>query len=92
MVVSGTVVDAEGLGPYGEKAGPLAQAAGISVLARGNAKLYEGEWKHPPVLTVERFDSMQALDAFWNSEGYQEAKKLREGKFLVDFIVAVEGI
>ena len=32
------------------------------------------------------------IDAFWYSKGYEEAKKLREGKFKADFIVAVEGI
>lgn len=92
MIVSGTVVDPDGLGPYVRKAGPLAQAAGIQVLARGNVRVFEGEWHHPQVVTIEKFDSMSALEAFWNSEGYQEAKKLREGKFVADFIVAVEGI
>ncbi|MCZ6659690.1 MAG: DUF1330 domain-containing protein [Gammaproteobacteria bacterium] len=92
VIVSGTVLDADGMGPYREKAGPLARAAGISVLARSEATLLEGEWPHPPTITIEKFDSMQALKDFWYSDGYQEAKKLRDGKFKADFIVAVEAI
>jgi uncharacterized protein (DUF1330 family) len=94
VIVSGTVVDSDpaALTAYREKAGPLATAAGISVLARSEVLVLEGEWSHPKVVTVERFDSMQALKDFWYSDGYQEAKKLREGKFKADFIVAVEAI
>lgn len=92
IIVSGTVLDSTGMGPYAEKAGPLARAAGIEVVARGDAILLEGEWSHPPTITIEKFDSMQALQDFWYSDGYQEAKKLREGKFEADFIVAVEAL
>ena len=92
MVVSGSVVGGADFSAYGAKAGPLAQAAGVKVLARGQVTVMEGEWKHPQVLTVERFDSMPALNDFWYSDGYQEAIKLRAGKFNVDFIVALEGM
>ena len=92
LIVSGTVLDPAGMGPYSEKAGPLARAAGFEVLARSEAILLEGEWHHPETITIERFDSMQAVQDFWYSEGYQEAKKLREGKFKADFIVAVEAL
>jgi uncharacterized protein (DUF1330 family) len=92
IIVSGTVLDPDGLGPYGEKAGPLARVAGIEVLARSDAVLLEGDWSHPPTITIEKFDSMQAVQDFWYSDGYQEAKKLREGKFKADFIIAVEAI
>ena len=86
MLVSGTVINSEGLEAYGAKAGPLARAAGLEV------KVMEGSWSHPSVVTVERFESMAALENFWYSDGYQAAIKLREGKFKADFIVAVEGI
>jgi uncharacterized protein (DUF1330 family) len=35
---------------------------------------------------------MDALLKFWNSAGYQEARKLREGIVDVNFIIAVEGL
>ena len=90
VIVSGTLIDGDGMGPYREKAGPLARAAGIQVLARSDVTVLEGEWPHANTLTIERFDSMQALKDFWYSPGYQEAIKLRAGKFKADFIVAVE--
>jgi len=34
---------------------------------------------------------MISLTDFWYSEGYQAAKKLREGLSTINFIVAIEG-
>jgi uncharacterized protein (DUF1330 family) len=34
---------------------------------------------------------MKDLLAFWNSDGYQSAKKLRADAIKMDFIIAVEG-
>jgi len=77
--------------PYREAAGPLAQAAGINVIAPAQAPtLLEGTWPHKNVM-IETFPSMEALKTFWYSEGYQSAKKLRDGLSKVNFIMAVEG-
>lgn len=92
LVVSTAVVNDEALNPYRQEAVPLAQAAGLEILASGDAELMEGNWPHHPTITVERFDSMQALKSFWNSTAYQKAKKLREGHLDVAFIVAVDGV
>lgn len=95
IVVSAKVVDQAALGPYGEAAGPLAQAAGIEILARRTPPemlVLEGEWPYEEGITIERFRSMKALKDFWYSEGYQEAKKLREGVVKINFIVALEGV
>jgi hypothetical protein len=35
---------------------------------------------------------MKALTDFWNSPGYQKAKKLREGLMQTNFIIAVEAV
>ncbi len=83
--------DPEALRAYTEAAGPLAREAGIQMLARGEVTVLEGEWPYGGI-AVERFDSMEALLGFWYSDGYQAAKKLREGQSIVHFIVAVEGI
>ena len=94
VLVAGRVIDQTGLDAYGEAAGPLAQAAGIEVLARqGPESLYlvEGEWPHADsFVAVERFRSMQDFLDFWHSPGYQEAIKLREGKVELDFVLALE--
>ena len=92
LVVSTAVVNDEALEPYRQEAVPLAQAAGLEILASGEAELLEGSWDHHPTITVERFDSMDALKSFWHSTSYQKAKKLREGYLDVQFIVAVDGV
>jgi uncharacterized protein (DUF1330 family) len=77
--------------PYQQAAGPLARAAGLSMVATSQApEVLEGEWPYGNV-ALEQFASMEALREFWYSEGYQEAKKLREGLSKINFIVAVEG-
>ena len=95
VLVAGRLVDPDGLEAYGEAAGPLAQAAGIEILARQQDSesllVLEGEWPFADsILTVERFRSMQDFLDFWNSPGYQEAIKLRQGKVALDFVVALE--
>lgn len=84
-------ITASDYAPYQQAAGPLATAAGLSMVATSQApEVLEGNWPYGNV-AIERFDSMQALREFWFSEGYQEAKKLREGLSTINFIVAVEG-
>ena len=96
VLVAGRVIDEAGLGPYGEKAGPLAQAAGIEVLARadaGDVLLMEGATPFEDgFVAIETFRSMADFESFWNSPGYQEAIGLREGKVELDFVVALEGM
>ena len=53
--------------------------------------MLEGTWPVSGSLTVERYRSMEELLAFWNSAGYQDAKKLRAGNVEMNFIVAIEG-
>lgn len=77
--------------PYQQAAGPLARAAGLSMVATSQApEVLEGNWPYGNV-AIERFSSMAALRDFWYSDGYQQAKKLRAGLSTINFIVAVEG-
>lgn len=77
-------------GPYGRAAGPLATEAGIQMVASSQAPVVlEGNWPYKNV-ALEVFPSMDALKEFWYSDGYQQAKKLREGLATVNFIMAVE--
>jgi len=96
MVVSTKLLkDRSELAAYSDKAGPLARAAGIEVLAGRpdrTVTVFEGEWPYEEGILIERFDSMKALNDFWYSDGYQEAKKMREGIVKTNFIVAVNGI
>ena len=95
MLVSSKLIKPDAIGPYREAAGPLARAAGIEILARHalpEMLVLEGEWPYAEGVTIERFRSMKALKDFWYSDGYQEAKKLREGVAKINFIVALEGV
>jgi uncharacterized protein (DUF1330 family) len=78
---------------YSAKAGPLAKAAGLELLARGESgrtvQVLEGKWPYEGAVAVEKFRSMKALTDFWNSKDYQEAKKLRQE---ANFIIAVEAV
>jgi uncharacterized protein (DUF1330 family) len=92
MVVASRPIAPEKMGPYGQAAGPLAKQAGMEMLAQGEGiQVLEGKWPYSGRLTVERYRSMKDLLDFWNSPGYQQAKKLREGLLDVHFIVAIEG-
>ena len=94
VIVIAKVHHPDKLGPYRETAVPLAEQAGMEILAAGNSgssvRVLEGEWPYQGRVVVEKFDSMDALLSFWNSPGYQAAKKLREGHVEVNFIIAVE--
>ncbi len=93
LIASSRPVAPEKMGPYRQAAGPLARAAGLEILASGDPSLHvlEGQWPFAGGLTVERYRSMDDLLAFWNSPGYQQARKLRAGLSDVNFIVALEG-
>ena len=69
----------------------MATAAGLSMTVTCQEPLLlEGEWPYGNV-AIEQFSSMQALQDFWFSDGYQRAKELRQGLSTINFIVAVEG-
>ena len=95
LVVSGELLTDEGMEAYREKAGAVAQKAGIKIIARNEQvdsdSLLEGDWEHEGFLAIEEFSSMDALKTFWFSPEYQEAIKLRQGKVKLDFVVAVKG-
>ena len=83
VIVSAEFLERDKLGPYNEAAQPLAQQAGIQVIAAGatgsGVHVLEGEWPYKGAVLLEKYDSMGALLSFWNSSGYQEAKKLVKG-------------
>jgi uncharacterized protein (DUF1330 family) len=85
----------EALAAYRRAAGPLATAAGYQLLAtqptKASVQVLEGQWPYEGFVTLEKFTSMKDLLSFWNSDGYQSAKKLRADAIKMDFVIAVEG-
>lgn len=76
IVVTEDVKDPAGFAEYGKLA---AQAmAGAKLLAFDPApKTLEGEW-HGPQTVVLEFESPEAAKAWYESDAYQEAAKLRQ--------------
>lgn len=97
MIVSGKrLKPPEAMNEYRKAAGPLAMTAGLEILASKSSKadvqVLEGEWPYDGFVVVEKYSSMKELLKFWNSPGYQAARKLRQDAVKMDFIVAVEGL
>ena len=96
VIVSAEFLERDKLGPYNEAAQPLAQQAGIQVIAAGatgsGVHVLEGEWPYTGFVAIEEFESMEALMSFWHSKAYQEAIPLRKGKVVLDFVIAVPGV
>lgn len=90
MIVSGVCHDEEKAKIYSDAAVPLAKQAGMEVVASSAPVLLEGEWSHPGVVLIEKFDSMKKLKDYWHSEEFKAAKKLREGVIDMNFIIAIE--
>ncbi|MEK6303718.1 MAG: DUF1330 domain-containing protein [Acidobacteriota bacterium] len=95
MAVGTRLKPPEALAAYRQAAGPLAMAAGYQLLAtqptKATVQVLEGQWPYEGFVTLEKFTSMKDVLNFWNSDGYQSAKKLRADAIKMDFIIAVEG-
>ena len=91
VIVETDVTDPEQYEQY-RAASPAAIAAGGGrFLVRGGEHVVlEGDWQ-PPRLVMLEFEDLEAARRWYESDAYQEAKKLREGaaRFRA---VAVEGI
>lgn len=81
---------------YERRATPVAEAAGLVVLAGGavgeSVKVLEGAL--PPgceFLVVERFPSMTALEEFYFSPEYQASIPFRSDSVTIHFIAALAG-
>ena len=68
----------------------IAAGGGRFLVRGGELVVLEGDWQ-PPRLVMLEFEDLEAARRWYESEAYQEAKKLREGaaRFRA---VAVEGI
>jgi len=91
VIVETDITDAEQYEKY-KAASPSAIAAGGGrFLARGGElAILEGDW-HPSRLVVLEFEDLAAAKYWYQSEVYQETKKLREGAARLR-LVAVQGI
>ncbi|HEY1277827.1 MAG TPA: DUF1330 domain-containing protein [Thermoleophilaceae bacterium] len=91
LIVETDVQDPEAYERYRVEASASVAAAGGRYLARGGALVVlEGEWR-PDRLVVLEFDDLEAARRWYDSPGYREARRLREGAARMS-MVAVEGV
>jgi uncharacterized protein (DUF1330 family) len=85
-IVLASVLDMARFGTYTAVAGPLLASFGGRVLARGNVMMVaEGSAAGRPYLV--EFPSYEVAQACFNSAGYQEAIKLRDGIAKFDILI-----
>ena len=70
--------------------GAVAAGGGRFVARGGELAVLEGDW-HPSRLVILEFPDLETAKRFYESEVYQDAKKLRDGAANLR-MVAVEGI
>ena len=76
VILTEAINDPEGMKAYGRAAG--AAMSGIKILAVDTApKVIEGAW-HGDQTVVLEFESVDAAGAWYESEAYQKAAKLRQ--------------
>lgn len=93
LIGSVTITDRERLPEYQAIAGPLAaDAGGYLPLAFASPDMIEGEPPTGGLYFVERYDSIEGLNAFINSEEFQAAKELRDQVADVHFMMWLPAI
>lgn len=80
------VTDADAYALYMQGSSAAMKAHGARILARGGrAETLEGHSRARNVLV--EFDSFEAAKAFYDSEQYQAARKLRDGAAIFDMTI-----
>jgi uncharacterized protein (DUF1330 family) len=76
VILTEAIKDPQGMKAYGKAAG--AAMGGVNILAVDTApKVLEGNW-HGDQTVVPEFESVDAARAWYESEAYQKAAKLRQ--------------
>ncbi len=91
VIVETDVTDPEQYEQYKTASpGAIAAGGGRFLVRGGELVVLEGDWQ-PPRLVMLEFEDLEAARRWYESEAYQEAKKLREGAASFRAI-AVQGI
>ena len=78
VILTEAINDPEGMKAYAQAAGPTMRQGGCRILAVDTApQVVEGTW-HGNQTVVLEFDSVDAARAWYESEAYQKAAKLRQ--------------
>jgi len=78
IILTEAINDPDGMIAYGKAAGPTMASGGAKILAvETKPEVVEGDW-HGSQTVVLEFESVDAARAWYFSEGYQQAAKLRQ--------------
>ncbi|BBY38118.1 hypothetical protein MMAN_22520 [Mycobacterium mantenii] len=78
VILTEAIKDPEGMNAYAQAAAPAIGQGGCKTLAVDtNPRVVEGDW-HGDQTVVLEFDSVEAARAWYESERYQNAAKLRQ--------------
>ena len=78
VILTEAIKDPEGMKAYGKAAMPAMSQGGCKILAVDRSpEVLEGDW-HGHQTVVLEFDSVDAARAWYESEAYQKAAKLRQ--------------
>jgi len=91
VIIETDIHDPEQYEQYKAASPAAIQAGGGRFLARGGElAVLEGDWQ-PSRLVVLEFEDLDAARAWYQSEVYQQAKKLRDGAARLR-MVAIQGV
>ncbi len=91
IIAEVTVTDEAQMAKYREWSTRAMQEFGADVLVRGgSAMALEGDWL-PQRVVVLKFQDRATAQAYYDSETYRHARRLREGAGRVDMIL-VDGV
>ena len=92
MFIQADISDPEQFMEYAKRAPALiAEHGGRYRSMRGQVEQLEGKPDNRKIV-VSEWPSMDAAIAFWNSDAYQELKKVREGSAEIDvYLVEITG-
>jgi uncharacterized protein (DUF1330 family) len=78
VILTEAIKDPEGMKAYAKAAGPTMSEGGCKILSvETKPHVLEGDW-HGDQTVVLEFDSVDAARAWYESEAYQKAAKLRQ--------------
>jgi uncharacterized protein (DUF1330 family) len=91
LIVETDITDPEQYEQYkAASPGAIAAGGGRFLVRGGEMAVLEGDWQ-PTRLVVVEFPDLEAAKAFYESEEYRAAMKLREGAARLN-MVAVQGV
>jgi uncharacterized protein (DUF1330 family) len=91
VIVETDITDPEQYEKYkAASPGAIAAGGGRFLVRGGKLAVLEGDWQ-PTRLVVLEFEDLSAAERWYESDAYQEAKKLRGGAARLR-IVAVQGV